>query len=912
MSDDGGSGGRLAGREYGRVAFAATCVVAVVLTAALVPALATGSGAPGASLVPLPPDAADAGDGAGSGAGGSGGLGALDAGDSQQVGGLGENAFRSQGTETHFTVRSEEPAYWRTGSYDTYTGEGWRRSAPADISAPAAGEAVGYRVDLARAAGSPPTVWRPETLSGPAGLGVTGDGRVETGGRLPEGTTYRGTSRRPPSESEVLAASGRDYPPAVAERYTALPEETRSAVGPFTDEVVGEASDPYETAVAVEDWLETTKSYSLNVSRPEEDVARAFIFEMDAGYCEYFATAMVAMLRSQEVPARYVVGYSTGETVDPNTYRVRALNAHAWVEVYFAEVGWVRFDPTPGDARIAQERRTLQSEGVTDDYDPGTAGSPDERRNGTDPEGTPTSETPTPVTPVTPTSRKSSEGYTLSLNRTAVPGAPVEVSVTEDGAPVAGSAVSVDDRRVGVTDSDGALVTTLPYSESVTVSAAGGETVTTGSSTESSGPGGDGSSAGERSAARTYELPTNATLSLSGDRGAGATVTVTASVEDVPVRNATVTIDGERAGETDGSGRSAVTLPSTPGNVTLRVERGPVVGTRTVAVDAVTVAVDPALGLPVAWTPVEVTAFVGGDPEPGAAVTVGGERVGETGIDGTVTARLPASSAVPVVVAARGGTARTTVANPLANLAAVVVLAVGAVLGSAVALSRADLGLRDLPGAVASGLQRAARTLVAALVGLAVVSERALAMAWRRALLTVAHLRALATGERSAKALAAALRAWLGGLPDRVGVALGTAGAGTGRQRRAAADQAGDGERAAVREAWERFLRHVSVERPDVHTPGQLAAHAIAVDGLPRDAVTTLRDEFRAVEYGPRPSDAAAPGVASAIDAIESEAETGTGAVEGTGEETGDEGEGGSGSAGGSGNGTGAGAGGEP
>jgi len=904
-TDSGGD--RVAGREYGRVAFAVVCVCAVVLTAALVPALATGSGAPAASLVPLPPGAAENAESeTGTAPGSAGGFGALNAGDSQQVGGIGGggNAFRSQSAETHFTVRSEEPAYWRTGAYDTYTGSGWERSAPSDTSLLAPGETLRYEVDLAQPASSPPMVWRPESLTGPAELGLTGGRRASVDGSLSAGTTYSGVSERPPSDPALLTASGHDYPASVANRYTALPSETRAALDPVTDGVVENASGAYETAVAVERWLETTKTYSLNVSEPGDDVATRFVRQMDAGYCEYFATAMVAMLRTQEIPARYVVGYSTGERVATDTYRVRALNAHAWVEVYFEGVGWVRFDPTPGEERVTQERQALQEQGVAGAYDPPSSGSPEERTDtdrgtatatpstGTTAEqtpepGTPTAETPTPeiptgetptVPPTGPTSPQSPEdGYRLSLNRTAVPGATAAVSVTAGGAPVADADVQVDGQPVGATGPDGTVVTTLPYAASVTVSASDGETA---------------------GASRTYEMPTNATISVSGDRRTGATVTLVATVADVTVGNAPVRLDGERVGRTDDRGRAQVRLPSTPGNVTVRVERGAVVGTRTVAVDVVSVAVDPALGFPVAWTPTEVTALVNGEPEPGATVALGGEQVGETGIDGTVTAWLPAAAEVDVAVTTRGQTVRTTVSNPLFNLGAVVVLVLGIVVGAATALSRYGVGLRDLPETVATGLHRGVRALVRAVLWLAVVAERALEMAAARARLTTAHLRALAAGDRTAASLAAALGAWLGSVSGRVAAAVPVTRSVTGI-RRGASDRPVDGDATggeaerSVREGWDRFLDHVSVDRPAVHTPGQLAAHAIAVDGLPREAVTTLRDEFRAVEYGPRSADVAAPGVASAVAAIESEAARNDGDGDGGGNGDGDATEGG-------------------
>ncbi len=73
---------------------------------------------------------------------------------------------------------------------------------------------------------------------------------------------------------------------------------------------------------------------------------------MDEGYCVYFATTMVTMLRTQGIPARMTVGYTSGQRIDENQWVVRGLNSHAWVEVYFPDQGWVQFDRRrPGRAR---------------------------------------------------------------------------------------------------------------------------------------------------------------------------------------------------------------------------------------------------------------------------------------------------------------------------------------------------------------------------------------------------------------------------------------------------------------------------------------------------------------------------------------------------------------------------------
>jgi hypothetical protein len=72
-----------------------------------------------------------------------------------------------------------------------------------------------------------------------------------------------------------------------------------------------------------------------------------FLFEGKQGYCNYYATAEVLMLRSVGIPARLAVGYARGDkSRDGLVYTVRNENAHAWPEVYFVGYGWVEFEPT--------------------------------------------------------------------------------------------------------------------------------------------------------------------------------------------------------------------------------------------------------------------------------------------------------------------------------------------------------------------------------------------------------------------------------------------------------------------------------------------------------------------------------------------------------------------------------------
>ncbi|WP_256545902.1 transglutaminase TgpA family protein [Halobellus inordinatus] len=266
-----------------------------------------------------------------------------------------------------FTVDSPRAEYWQTAAYDRYTGSGWVRTGN---ERPYDGRLRGppgpsRRLEQTVTAEDPisilPAAWRPVDLDGPVRSSalVTPQGNVRPGGTLQAGETFTVTSRVPNATSERLRRAGTDYPDRVTEAYLQLPESTTQRVRERAESVAGDAETPYAKAVAIEAHLESSKEYSLSVPAPSGDAADTFLFEMDAGYCTYYATTMVVMLRSQGVPARFVTGYTPGENVGNDSYVVRGLNSHAWVEVYFPDVGWVRFDPTPSGPRETAENTRL-------------------------------------------------------------------------------------------------------------------------------------------------------------------------------------------------------------------------------------------------------------------------------------------------------------------------------------------------------------------------------------------------------------------------------------------------------------------------------------------------------------------------------------------------------------------------
>lgn len=143
----------------------------------------------------------------------------------------------------------------------------------------------------------------------------------------------------------LLRESVPDYPEEIKQTYLQLPPFS-PRLRALAERVTANAATAYDKAVAIQRFLKSTDfKYSLE---PTGASIEQFIFSAKRGHCEYFAAAMVVMLRSLGIPASYVTGFQPGEYNDVGGhYIVRASDAHSWVEVYFPEWGWVTFDPTP-------------------------------------------------------------------------------------------------------------------------------------------------------------------------------------------------------------------------------------------------------------------------------------------------------------------------------------------------------------------------------------------------------------------------------------------------------------------------------------------------------------------------------------------------------------------------------------
>ena len=138
------------------------------------------------------------------------------------------------------------------------------------------------------------------------------------------------------------------YPEFIVQQYLQTPALDARIID-LAHRVTRPATSVSEAVQLIRAHLLATYRYNLDVpslesAHPLED----FLLTRKTGYCEHYATAMVMLLRTVGIPARLVTGFLATEWNEfGNYYTVRQRDAHAWVEVYFPQSGWVTLDPTP-------------------------------------------------------------------------------------------------------------------------------------------------------------------------------------------------------------------------------------------------------------------------------------------------------------------------------------------------------------------------------------------------------------------------------------------------------------------------------------------------------------------------------------------------------------------------------------
>ncbi len=269
--------------------------------------------------------------------------------------------------------------YWRAATLDFYTGSGWATSPAVGLNYAANKAALpANRANTSLVHQSVEILANPPDKGLPlytAGDLISADQEYwidwrSTPNKGPE-ADYFGAwlkSNRYQAESRVSSASiaelrraSQDYPEWIRSHYLELPPELPARVRQLAQDLTAGQPTPFDGAKAIESYLRQFP-YSLDVPAPPagREVTDYFLFELKRGYCDYYATSMVVLVRAAGIPARFAMGYASGSyDSEQAEYVVREADAHSWPEIYFPEYGWVNFEPTASLPEIDRPAQNL-------------------------------------------------------------------------------------------------------------------------------------------------------------------------------------------------------------------------------------------------------------------------------------------------------------------------------------------------------------------------------------------------------------------------------------------------------------------------------------------------------------------------------------------------------------------------
>ncbi|MGZ4625288.1 MAG: transglutaminase family protein [Kineosporiaceae bacterium] len=266
-----------------------------------------------------------------------------------------------------YTTTMTDPQPLRIVVDDDFTGDAWQPS-PGEVSrtqlarlgapsAPGLGEGVAVQDQRTSISVGPlgqsylplPYPWRSVDVPGnwyydANTLNVVGEGVTA------QNLHYTVDHYTVDPTDEQLRTATETTSDAILRPDLSLPPDVVSQIRPIAHEHAGNAVNDFDKAVNLRNWLRT---FSYSTQAPgdpagDSSVSAIKVFlDRKSGYCVHFASAMAVMARTLGIPARVAVGFLPGTENADRVWTITLRDAHAWPELYFEGIGWVRFEPTP-------------------------------------------------------------------------------------------------------------------------------------------------------------------------------------------------------------------------------------------------------------------------------------------------------------------------------------------------------------------------------------------------------------------------------------------------------------------------------------------------------------------------------------------------------------------------------------
>ncbi len=269
-------------------------------------------------------------------------------GDIARLGRSAELAFR---VSFDGEIPPRDQLYWRAVTFERFDGRRWSQSYASNVpQAPewqALGEPLSYSVVM-QPSGQPWLFALDVAQVASGGAQLMTDFHLQRRQPVTKPLMYRVTSWLD-ARREAIGA------PESLARALQLPEQGNPRSRTWAAELRRSAQEPQAVVDALlRHFNREPYRYTLEPPPVGSDIVDDFLFQTRSGFCAHYAGAMTFVLRAAGIPARVVAGYQGGEVNPAGNYlSVHQFDAHAWVEYWVAERGWVSVDPT---FQVAPER----------------------------------------------------------------------------------------------------------------------------------------------------------------------------------------------------------------------------------------------------------------------------------------------------------------------------------------------------------------------------------------------------------------------------------------------------------------------------------------------------------------------------------------------------------------------------